>query len=66
MGGEAGEGQRRELQGTAYLWDFSGGPVVKILCCHCEGHGFDLWLGLIPGWGTNILQAPRSSQKFKK
>ena len=25
--------------------DFSGGPVVKTLCFHCRGHGFDPWLG---------------------
>ena len=22
--------------------DFTGGPVVRILCSHCRRHGFDL------------------------
>ena len=26
-------------------WDFPGGPVVKTLCFHCRGRGFDPWLG---------------------
>ena len=26
--------------------DFSGGLVVKIVCFHCRGHGFDPWWGL--------------------
>ena len=25
--------------------DFPGGPVVKTLCFHCRGHGFDPWSG---------------------
>ena len=25
--------------------DFPGGPVVKTLCFHCRGQGFDPWLG---------------------
>ena len=25
--------------------DFSGGPVVKTLCFHCRGCGFDPWSG---------------------
>ena len=25
--------------------DSPSGPVVKILCFHCQGCGFDLWLG---------------------
>ena len=24
---------------------FPGGPVVRILCSHCRGTGFDPWLG---------------------
>ena len=27
------------------LRDFSGGSVVKTLCFHCKGCGFDPWLG---------------------
>ena len=27
------------------IWGFPGGPVVKILCFQCRGHGFDPWLG---------------------
>ena len=27
------------------LWDFHGGPVVGILSFHCQGPGFDPWLG---------------------
>ena len=26
-------------------WDFPGDPVVKTLCFHCRGHGFDPWWG---------------------
>ena len=26
-------------------WDFSGSPVVKILCFHCKGCGFNSWSG---------------------
>ena len=26
-------------------WDFPGGPVVKTLCFHCRGRGFDPWGG---------------------
>ena len=25
--------------------DFPGGPVVKNLCFHCRGQGFNLWSG---------------------
>ena len=25
--------------------EFPGGPVVRILCLHCKGHGFDPWSG---------------------
>ena len=38
---------------------FPGGPVVKTPCFHCCGPGS------IPGRGTKILQASRSSQKNK-
>ena len=31
--------QQRYLR--SYLGDFSGGPVVKTLCFHFRGHGFD-------------------------
>ena len=29
------------LKGTQR--DFPGGPVVKTLCFHCRGHGFNFW-----------------------
>ena len=25
--------------------NFPGGPVARIMCFHCRGHGFDPWLG---------------------
>ena len=28
-----------------YSGDFPGGSVVKTLCFHCRGHGFDPWWG---------------------
>ena len=31
----------QDLRKTAFPWDFPGGPVVKTLCCHCRGCGFD-------------------------
>ena len=40
--------------------DFPVGLVMKTPCFQYGG------VGLIPGWGTNIPQAPRSSQQFKK
>ena len=30
---------------TQELWDFPGGPVVKIPCSHYSRHRFDPWLG---------------------
>ena len=30
---------------TVWYWDFPGGPVVKTLCFHCRGRGFNPWLG---------------------
>ena len=30
---------------NAGFGDFPGGPVVKTLCFHCKGHGFDPRLG---------------------
>lgn len=28
-----------------YLWEFPDGPVVRTLCIHCRGSGFDPWQG---------------------
>ena len=39
-------------------WDFPGGPVVKTLCFHCRGRGFDPWLGK--------FRMPHSVAKKKK
>ena len=33
------------------IWDFSGSPVVKILCCQCR------WHCLILGWGIKVPYA---------
>ena len=27
------------------LREFPGGPVIRDLCFHCKGHGFNSWLG---------------------
>ena len=40
--------------------EFPGGPVVRNRHFHCQG------LGLIPGWGTEILQATPCGQIKKK
>ena len=40
-------------------WEFQGGLVVRIQFFHCSA------LGLIPGWGTEILQHVSCSQKNK-
>ena len=32
------------IQSSCYLWNFPGGPVVKILCFQCKGSWFDPWL----------------------
>ena len=41
---------RENLNGSAVfkplVEDFPGGPVVKTLCFHCRGHGFDPWSGI--------------------
>ena len=29
----------------SHVGDIPGGPVIKTLCFHCRGHGFDPWLG---------------------
>ena len=31
----------QDLRKIAFPWDFPGGPVVKTLCFHCRGCGFD-------------------------
>ena len=28
-----------------HIRDYPGGLLVKTLCFHCRGHGFDPWLG---------------------
>ena len=38
--------------------EFPGGPVVRTLCFHCRGHGFDPW--------TKIPHAPWHGQEKKK
>ena len=40
--------------------ELPGCPVVRTWHFYCQGHG------LIPGWGTKILQASWYSQKKKK
>ena len=40
--------------------EFPGGLVVRIWHFHSRGPG------LIPGWGTKILQAAQSKRKKKK
>ena len=40
--------------------DFSGDPVVRTCRFHCQG------LGSTSGWGTEIRQVVRCSQKQKK
>ena len=42
------------------MWDFPGSPVVKILCFHCRGQGFNLW-----SRGTKIPHATWHSKKKK-
>ena len=39
--------------------DFSGGSVVRTLCCLCKG------VGLTPGWGTKIPHTTLCGQKIK-
>ena len=39
-------------------WNFAGAPVVKTLCFHCKGCGFDPWSG--------IPHATRCSNNNKK
>ena len=39
-----------------YSWEFPGGLVIITLCSHCQGPGFDPWLG------TKISQAMKHSQ----
>ena len=39
--------------------DLPGGPVARTQRFHCWG------LGLIPGWGTKILEAVRPAKKKK-
>ena len=41
-------------------WDFPGVPVVKTVCFHCRGHGFDPWLG------PKIWHAAQRGQKLNK
>ena len=40
--------------------EFSGGLEVRILGFHCHG------LGSIPGWGSEVPQTTRHSQKKKE
>ena len=46
------------LKVLKYRGDFPGSPVVKALHFHC--------MGLIPGWGTKILQAAGHGQKKRR
>lgn len=57
---DAAEDTRLLCQKQRTLWEFPGGPVVRILGFYCHG------LCLIPGQGTETLQASRCSQKKKK
>ena len=45
---------------TGEICDFTGYPMVKILCFHCKRQG------LIPGWGTKIPHATWCSQNEQK
>ena len=45
---------------SSLSWEFPGDLVVRIPGFHCHDPGS------IPGWGTEILQAVRCSQKKKK
>ena len=57
---DAAEDTRLLCQKQRTLWEFPGGPVVRILGFYFHG------LSLIPGQGTEILQASWCSQKKKK
>jgi len=57
---DAAEDTRLLCQKQRTLWEFPGGPVVRILGFYCHG------LSLIPRQGTEILQASWCSQKKKK
>ena len=57
---DAAEDTRLLCQKQRTLWEFPGGPVVRILGFYCHG------LCLIPGQGTETLQASQCSQKKKK
>ena len=41
---------------TRSLWDFPGGPGVKMLHFQCRG------VGSIPGWGTKIPLSQKKTQ----
>ena len=48
----------KSCQKMKYLWDFTGGPVAKILSSQCRGPGFDPWSGNeIPHATTKSLHA---------
>ena len=45
-------------------WDFPGGPVVKIPCFQCRGHGFHSWSGnKIPH--TTTSQIKKKKKKYQ-
>ena len=39
------QGGNNSQDNTKEMKDFPGGPVVKTLCFHCRGLGFNPWLG---------------------
>ena len=43
-------------------WDFPGGPVVKIPCFQCRGHGFHSWSGnKIPHTTTSQIKKKKKN-----
>ena len=43
------------------IGQFPDGPVVKTLCFHCQGHGFDIWWG---NWHpTSCMVWPKQTNK---
>ena len=42
------------LKYTKNSWEFPGGPVVKTLCFHCWGRGFNTWSG---NWDPTCCEA---------
>ena len=63
-GNESNAAEAIHVRNNESQWVFPGGPVVRALCFHCRGHGFDPWSGNQDS--TSHMARPKKKKKNQK